>query len=57
MIKANQTSSVTLCYDPTMKAGVKIERKAMIRKIQLKFIRNSHLKKKNCCILKSVQNV
>ena len=35
MISANQASSVTLCYDPTMKAGVKIERKTMVRTIQL----------------------
>ena len=36
MVSANQASSVILCYDPMMKAGVKIQRMAMIWKIQLK---------------------
>ena len=45
MVWANQASSVTLCYDPKMKAGVKIERKAMIRKIQLKLYKEQSLEK------------
>ena len=36
MASADQASSVSLCYEPTKKAGVKIERKTMIKKIQLK---------------------
>ena len=27
MVSANQASSVTLCYDPTMKADAKVEKK------------------------------
>ena len=46
MVSANQASSVTLDYDPIMRAGIKIERKAMIRKIQLKLYKEQSLEKK-----------
>ena len=52
MVFANQASSVTLCYDPTMKAGVKIQRKANIRKIKLKIYKEQSFEKKKYYIPK-----